>query len=106
MAQWKNNSNAFIEVEWWGAWNEPRIELPEGPFVHGCQASKKALGYVLHWILYWRDCPVNDMGNSPHHLTDIHYDMFSVTVLQHQYGTYCLRGMDGNCVKGETIAAA
>ena len=67
---------------------------------------KKALGYVLHWFLYWRDCAVNDMGNSPHHLTDIHYDVFSVTVLQHRYGMYCRRGTGGNCVNGETIAAA
>ena len=37
-----------------GTQNEPRIKLPEGPFVHGCQASKKAQGYELHTFLYWR----------------------------------------------------
>ena len=52
MAQWKNNSNTFIEVEWWGTQNEPRIELPDGPFVHGYLASKKDKGYTLHRLLY------------------------------------------------------
>ena len=42
--QWKNNSNSFIEVEWWGSQNEPRIELPEGHFVHSCLASIKGEG--------------------------------------------------------------
>ena len=57
--------------------NKPRIELLEGPFVHGCQAAeKKVLGYILHGFLYRRECTVSDMGNSPHHLTDICYDVF------------------------------
>ena len=51
MAQPKNN-NTFIEVEWQGAQNEPRIELPEGPFVHSNQSSKKAWRYILHRFLY------------------------------------------------------
>ena len=51
MAQWKNNSNTFIEVEWWGAQNEPRIELPEGSFVHCCLVSEKGKGYTLHTFI-------------------------------------------------------
>ena len=48
--QWKNNSDTFIEVEWWGAQNEPRIELLEGPFVHGCQASEKGVRIHFTWV--------------------------------------------------------
>ena len=81
VAQQKDNSNTFIEVEWWGAQNEPRIELPERPFVHSCQASEKGVEYVLHRFLYWRKCLVNDMGNGPCHLMDILYDVFYITAL-------------------------
>ena len=42
--RWWHNGNTFIEVEWLGAWNEPRIELLERPFVHSCLASKKGKG--------------------------------------------------------------
>ena len=66
---------------------------------------KKALGYILHGFLYERDCPVNDVGNGPHHLMDICY-AFYITTLQHQYGTYRHRGVGGNCIMGETMAAA
>ena len=55
MAQRKNNSNTFIEVEWQGTQNEPRIKLPEGPFVHSSLASKKDEGYMLHGLLYWEE---------------------------------------------------
>ena len=51
--QQKNNSNIFIEVERWSAWNEPRIELPEGPFVHGCQVSKKGMGICFTSVFRW-----------------------------------------------------
>ena len=49
LVQQKNNSNIFIEVEWWNAQNEPRIKLPEGRFVHSCQASKKGEGTQITW---------------------------------------------------------
>ena len=50
MVQQKNNSNTFIEVEWQGARNEPRIELLEGPFVHSCLASDKGGRVHITWI--------------------------------------------------------
>ena len=75
-AQWKNNWNTFIEVEWWGTQNEPRIKLPEGPFVHCCQASKKGMGIHSHGFLCWGKCLVNDVGDGLRHLTDILYDTF------------------------------
>ena len=46
--QWKNNSDTFIKVEWWGAWNKPRVELPERPFVHSWLGLEKVGGYMLH----------------------------------------------------------
>ena len=79
--QQHNGRITQTHFEWRGAQNEPRIKLPEGPFVHSCQASKKAWGYVLHGFLYQRKCLVNDMGNGPHHLTDILYDPFYITAL-------------------------
>ena len=51
MAQLKNNS-AFIEVEQQGAQNEPRIELLEGPFVHGCQALENGMGGYIYMGFY------------------------------------------------------
>ena len=45
---WKNNTS--IVVEQWGAWNEPRVELLEGPFVHGCQTSEKGQGLHITWV--------------------------------------------------------
>ena len=100
-AQWKNNSNTFFEVEWWGTQNEPRIKLPEGPFVHSCQASEKGMGIHLHGFLYWGKCLVNDVGDSLHHLTDILYDAFYVTTLQCRYVTYWHRSMGRNCIMGK-----
>ena len=59
MAQQKiYNSNTFIEVEWLNyqiAWNEPRVELPERPFVHSCLALEKVGGHTLHGLLYWEE---------------------------------------------------
>ena len=55
MAQWRNNSNAFIEVEQQGTQNEPRIELPEGTFVHGCQASEKDVADMFTWVFILGD---------------------------------------------------
>ena len=65
----------FIEFEQWGTQNEPRIRLPEGPFVHGCQVSKKAKGYALHGFFTGGEHLTNDMNNGPNHLPDIPYDM-------------------------------
>ena len=46
----KEYLNAFIEVEWQGAQNEPRIELLEGPFVHSCQTSEKRPRGMFTWV--------------------------------------------------------
>ena len=55
--QWKNNSNTFIEVEWSGARNEPRIKLPEGPFVHSCQQSKKGMRISFTQVFILEEIP-------------------------------------------------
>ena len=47
MVQWKNNSNTFIEVEWQGAQDEPRIELPEGPFYMAAWLPKISKGVCI-----------------------------------------------------------
>ena len=51
-------------------------------------SEKKVLGYILHGFLYRRECTVSDMGNSPHHLTDICYDVFYVTLTSVRHGAY------------------
>ena len=60
-AQQKNNSNTFIQVEQWGAQNEPRVMLPERPFVHGCLASEK-VGDIHYIDFYTRRNLTNDVG--------------------------------------------
>ena len=96
-AQWKNNLNTFIEVEWWGDQNE--------------------LLYTAAWILkkardtcytgfYTRRNPTDDIGNSLHHLLDIPYDTFCITTGQCHYVTYRHGNMGGNCVmEGKMVAA-
>ena len=81
MVQWKNNSNTFIEVEWWGARNEPRIELLEGSFVHGFQASEKRHGDMNYMDFYTGgEHLTNDISDSPWQVPDIPYDAFCVTI--------------------------
>ena len=70
----------LLKLNGGGAQNEPRIELPERPFVHNCLASKKGEGYTLHEFLYWAECLTNYMGDGPCHLPDIPYYMFYVTI--------------------------
>ena len=77
VAQWKNNSNTFIEVEWWGTWNGPKVKLLERPFVYGCLASKSG-GYTLHGFLYWEELPANDICECMYHLSEVPYDAFHI----------------------------
>ena len=105
MVQWKNNSSTFIEAEWYGARNKPRIKLPEGSLVHGCKASEKNVGVHFTWGFILEEMPGNDVGDGQCHLTDIHYDAFFVTALRHQYGTYQCRGAGKSCITEENMVA-
>ena len=68
--QRKNNSNTFIEVEWWGVQNEFRIELYRRDLLHtAANRLKKAWVCKLHGLLYQWKCPTNDVGNGLCHLT-------------------------------------
>ena len=69
MVQPKNN-NTFIEVERWDVQNERRIELPEGPFVHSNQSSKKGMEIHFTQVFIPGKCLVDDIGNGPCHLMD------------------------------------
>ena len=61
----------LLKLNGGGAQNEPRIELPQRPFVHNCLGSEKGVGYTLHEFLYWGECLTNYMGDGPCHLPDI-----------------------------------
>ena len=53
---------------------------------------------ILHRFLYQRECLVNDVGDCPCHLTDIHCDTFYITTPQCWYGLYQYGSTGRNCV--------
>ena len=63
-------------------------------------------GDMIYRFLYWRECLVNDVGDSPcHFATPCHilYDVFYITACQCQYVTYWCGNVGGNCITGKMV---
>ena len=93
-AQLKNNSMHLLMLNSRVPRTSLGLSFQRDLLYTAAKLPKKVWGVHLHGFLYRRGCPVNDVGYSLCHLTDIHCDMFYITVLQCWYRMY-RRGSTG-----------